>query len=78
MLDARDPSSWRRAFTPKTRLLHVESPTNPMLCLVDLRAAAALAHEHEALCVHGERPRRPASQRAEAAARLSERPDERA
>ena len=49
LLDARDPASWRREFRPQTRLLHVESPTNPMLVVVDLRQAAALAHEHEAL-----------------------------
>ena len=49
LLDAREPASWRREFRPQTRLLHVESPTNPMLVLVDLRAAAALAHEHDAL-----------------------------
>ena len=49
LLDAREPSTWRREFRPRTRLLHVESPTNPMLVVVDLRQAAALAHEHEAL-----------------------------
>ena len=49
MLDARDPASWRREFRPQTRLLHVESPTNPMLVVVDLRQAAALAHEHDVL-----------------------------
>jgi cystathionine gamma-synthase len=49
LLDARDPSSWRREFRRETKLLHVESPTNPMLVIVDLRQAAALAHEHEAL-----------------------------
>ena len=48
-VDARDPSTWRRAFQPSTRIFHVESPTNPILCVVDLRHAANLAHEHEAL-----------------------------
>jgi cystathionine beta-lyase/cystathionine gamma-synthase len=49
MLDARQPATWQREFRPQTRLLHVESPTNPMLVVVDLRQAAALAQEHEAL-----------------------------
>ena len=44
-VDARTPSEWPRAFRPATRLLHVESPTNPMNVIVDLAAAAALAHQ---------------------------------
>lgn len=49
LVDAREPGSWERAFRPATRLFHVESPTNPTLCVVDLAAAAALAHRHGAL-----------------------------
>jgi len=49
MVDARDPSSWPAAFKPGTRLFHIESPTNPTLCIVDIAAAAALAHKHGAL-----------------------------
>jgi cystathionine beta-lyase/cystathionine gamma-synthase len=36
-----------RAFTPATRMLFVETPTNPMFKLTDLRAAADLAHRHD-------------------------------
>jgi cystathionine beta-lyase/cystathionine gamma-synthase len=35
-----------RAFTPATRMLFVETPTNPMFKLTDLRAAAELAHRY--------------------------------
>jgi cystathionine beta-lyase/cystathionine gamma-synthase len=35
-----------RAFTPATRMLFVETPTNPLLALTDLRAAADVAHRH--------------------------------
>jgi cystathionine gamma-lyase/cystathionine beta-lyase/cystathionine gamma-lyase/homocysteine desulfhydrase len=35
------------AITPQTRLLFVETPTNPILTLTDLRAAADLAHAHD-------------------------------
>jgi len=48
LVDAREPATWAAAFRPATRLFHVESPTNPTLCVVDLRAAAALAHERGA------------------------------
>jgi cystathionine beta-lyase/cystathionine gamma-synthase len=49
LADAREPATWERAFRATTRLFHVESPTNPTLCVVDLAAAAALAHRHGAL-----------------------------
>jgi cystathionine beta-lyase/cystathionine gamma-synthase len=37
-----------RAFLPATRMLFVETPTNPSMRLTDLAAAAALAHRHGA------------------------------
>ena len=36
-----------RAMTPATRMLFVETPTNPVMRLTDLRAAADLAHHHD-------------------------------
>ncbi len=48
LVDARHPETWGPAFRPNTRLFHVESPTNPILCVVDLRQAADLAHERGA------------------------------
>src|ERR1700730_1739238 len=35
-----------RAIRPNTKLLYLESPTNPTLRVVDLKAAAALAKHH--------------------------------
>ena len=35
-----------QAIQPSTRMLFVETPTNPLLTLTDLRAAADLAHRH--------------------------------
>jgi cystathionine beta-lyase/cystathionine gamma-synthase len=40
-----------RAFTSSTRMLFVETPTNPVMRLTDLRAAADLAHRHSARLV---------------------------
>ena len=37
------------AFRPNTRLVHCESPCNPILRLTDLAAVATLAHRHGAL-----------------------------
>ncbi len=50
-VDLSDPEALRRAITPETRLLWVETPTNPLLKLADLQALAAIAHEHGLLCV---------------------------
>jgi cystathionine beta-lyase/cystathionine gamma-synthase len=36
-----------RAVTDSTRMLFVETPSNPILTLTDLRAAAELAHRHD-------------------------------
>jgi cystathionine gamma-lyase/cystathionine beta-lyase/cystathionine gamma-lyase/homocysteine desulfhydrase len=46
-VDSRDLDAVRAAIQPKTRLLYVETPTNPMMEITDLAGAAALAREHE-------------------------------
>ena len=47
-VDMADLDAVRRATTPNTRLLWVESPSNPLLRIVDLAALATLAREHGA------------------------------
>jgi cysteine-S-conjugate beta-lyase len=49
--DAGDLESFATKITPRTRLIYVESPTNPLLCVLDLRALATLAHTNNALLV---------------------------
>jgi len=39
------------AMTDRTRLVWIESPTNPLLRITDIRAAAEIAHRRGALCV---------------------------
>jgi cystathionine beta-lyase/cystathionine gamma-synthase len=48
-VDTRDPANIEAALRPNTRLVHVETPTNPMMKLCDLGAAAAVAHAAGAL-----------------------------
>jgi len=51
-VDTRDPDAVRDALRPETRLLLVESPTNPLMRLCDLEAMAEIAHGAGALlCV---------------------------
>ncbi len=40
-VDASDPANLARARRPETKMVFVETPTNPMMAIVDLRAAAA-------------------------------------
>ena len=44
-VDTRDPEAVRRAIRPNTRLILLETPTNPMMRLTDLRAVAGIARE---------------------------------
>lgn len=47
--DLRDPDALKRAMTDRTRMVWLESPTNPLLRLVDLAAVAEIARERGAL-----------------------------
>jgi len=50
-VDTRDPQVVADAMTGATRALLVETPTNPLMRLADLRAMADIATRHEALLV---------------------------
>lgn len=51
-VDTRDPGHVAAAMRPATKLVHVETPTNPMMRLCDIRAVADVAHSGGAvLCV---------------------------
>jgi cystathionine gamma-lyase/cystathionine beta-lyase/cystathionine gamma-lyase/homocysteine desulfhydrase len=47
-LDMADLDALARAFTPATRLLFAETPSNPLMRLTDLAAVAELAHRRGA------------------------------
>jgi cystathionine beta-lyase/cystathionine gamma-synthase len=49
--DTADLDAVDRAFTPSTRLLFVETPSNPMMQITDLGKTADLAHQHHAKLV---------------------------
>lgn len=50
-VDLSDPQSLRGAIRPDTKMLWVETPSNPLLKLIDLEAVAAIAREHGILAV---------------------------
>jgi cystathionine beta-lyase len=52
LVDGTDNEAVRAAITPATRMLYVESPTNPLLRVLDLRALATVAQDRGVLlCV---------------------------
>ncbi|MGB2680640.1 MAG: O-succinylhomoserine sulfhydrylase [Candidatus Competibacter sp.] len=46
-----DLSAWEAAIRPQTRLLFLETPSNPLMELADIRALAELAHARDCLLV---------------------------
>ncbi len=50
-VDMTDASAFEAAITAKTKLVWIETPTNPMLKLVDIRAIADIAHRRGLIVV---------------------------
>ena len=51
LVDGGDVGAWEQAMTPNTRMLFLETPSNPTLAIVDMKAVAAIADRHGALLV---------------------------
>ncbi|MDI1254184.1 cystathionine gamma-synthase [Thermomonas sp.] len=45
-VDLTDAAAFEAAITPKTKLVWIETPTNPLLKIVDIAAIAAIAKKH--------------------------------
>ncbi|WP_213064747.1 O-succinylhomoserine sulfhydrylase [Acinetobacter seifertii] len=48
-VDLRDLDAWKNAVRPETKLLFVESPSNPLAEIADIQALADIAHANGAL-----------------------------
>lgn len=46
---ADKPEEWEKAIRPNTKMIYIETPTNPGLELVDLEAASTIAKKHNLL-----------------------------
>lgn len=49
-VDMTDTDAVARAIRPRTRVVWVETPSNPLLAIADIAALAAIAHDAGALC----------------------------
>ena len=45
LVDGRDIEAWKKAVRPNTRMLFLETPSNPTLEIIDIKAVAAIAHQ---------------------------------
>jgi O-succinylhomoserine sulfhydrylase len=43
---ASDPLSWEKAIRPNTKMIYLETPTNPGLDIIDVAAVSAIAKKH--------------------------------
>jgi O-succinylhomoserine sulfhydrylase len=50
-VDLPDLDAWEKAIMPETRILFLETPSNPLTELVDIAALANVAHRHGCLLV---------------------------
>ncbi len=51
LADTTDISNVEKAFKPNTKMVFVETPTNPVMSVTDLRAVSEIAHAHGAKVV---------------------------
>ncbi|HEY1630589.1 MAG TPA: O-succinylhomoserine sulfhydrylase [Rhizomicrobium sp.] len=51
LVDGDDIAQWQAAMRPETRMLFLETPANPTLAIVDLKAVADVAHKGGALLI---------------------------
>jgi cystathionine gamma-lyase len=50
-VDTTDLAALEQAFTPRTKVLWLETPSNPLLSITDIAAASALAKKHGVITV---------------------------
>ena len=50
-VELTDADAWRQAIRDETRLLFLETPSNPLMEIADIRELAAIAHQHGCLLV---------------------------
>ncbi len=51
LVDGRDPQNFAKAMQKNTKAIFIETPTNPTLELVDIKAVADIAHANNAVLV---------------------------
>lgn len=51
MVDGSDPANFEKAIRPETKLIYIETPSNPTLKITDIKAVASVAKKHGLISV---------------------------
>ena len=51
LVDTTDLEAIKKAITPEVKAIYIETPTNPLLDITDIKAVSALAKEHGLLTI---------------------------
>ncbi len=51
LVEGNDMAAWREAVTPQTRCFFLETPCNPTLAVIDIKAVADIAHQSNSILV---------------------------
>jgi methionine-gamma-lyase len=50
-IDTTNVENIKKAIRPNTKMLYIETPTNPTIAITDLKTAAEIAHQHNIIVV---------------------------
>ncbi|MEQ8362222.1 MAG: PLP-dependent aspartate aminotransferase family protein [Cyclobacteriaceae bacterium] len=51
MVDATDPSNFEKAIRKETKVIYIETPSNPLLKITDIKKVAAIAKKHKLITI---------------------------
>jgi cystathionine beta-lyase len=51
MVDGADPDNFKKAFQKETKVIYIETPSNPTLKITDIKAVSTIAKEHGILSI---------------------------
>jgi cystathionine beta-lyase/cystathionine gamma-synthase len=51
MVDASDPANFEKAIRKETKIIYVETPSNPLLKITDLKAVSQIAKKHSLITI---------------------------
>jgi cystathionine beta-lyase/cystathionine gamma-synthase len=51
MVDGSDPANFEKAIQPSTKIIYIETPSNPTLKITDIKAVAEIARRHGLLTI---------------------------
>ncbi|HNP06514.1 MAG TPA: PLP-dependent aspartate aminotransferase family protein [Cyclobacteriaceae bacterium] len=51
MVDATDPSNFEKAIRKETKVIYIETPSNPLLKITDIKKVASIARKHKLVTI---------------------------